>query len=275
MNKYLKQLVELSEIDKEIDSFAPKIEDISKNLKDTQSKIDKFQKEINTCNETIEAKINYTEKIGTTEENTENSINNLKIISNGKKEQVQNDLHIKQFKERIDELSKKSASVKTAKEANALQIEEDILKEQLEVANEEIEKLDRLLKSKEKIKEELLSNKQKEEENLKDISVDVEARMKELEKQRSLVFDKKSKLVEQINHKVLGFYEKIRKWAKNTAVVPVKKQACYGCFMRIYDKTYLAVIKGSEIVTCPHCGRILYKEIEKENNKEKIAESAN
>lgn len=248
MNKYLKQLVELSEIDKEIDSFAPKIEDISKNLKDTQSKIDKFQKEINTCNDEI---------------------------SDIKKEQVQNDLHIKQFKERIDDLSKKSASVKTAKEANALQIEEDILKEQLEVANEEIEKLDRLLKSKEKIKEELLSNKQKEEENLKDTSVDVEARMKELEKQRSLVFDKKSKLVEQINHKVLGFYEKIRKWAKNTAVVPVKKQACYGCFMRIYDKTYLAVIKGSEIVTCPHCGRILYKEIEKENNKEKIAESAN
>ncbi|MEE6591681.1 hypothetical protein VWN77_10245, partial [Campylobacter coli] len=42
------------------------------------------------------------------------------------------------------------------------------------------------------------------------------------------------------------FYEKIRKCAKNTAVVPVKKQACYGCFMKIYYNTYLSVIKGEE-----------------------------
>lgn len=62
-----------------------------------------------------------------------------------------------------------------------------------------------------------------------------------------------------MNQKVLSFYEKIRKWAKNTAVVPVKKQACYGCFMKIYDKTYLSVIKGEEIITCPHCGRIYIK----------------
>ena len=52
------------------------------NFKNIESIIDNNE-EINICNETIEAKINYTEKIGTTEENTENSINNLKIISNG------------------------------------------------------------------------------------------------------------------------------------------------------------------------------------------------
>ena len=32
--------------------------------------------------------------------------------------------------------------------------------------------------------------------------------------------------------------------------------------MKIYDKTYLAILKSEEIVTCPHCGRILYKEPE-------------
>ncbi len=34
--------------------------------------------------------------------------------------------------------------------------------------------------------------------------------------------------------------------------------------MKIYDKTYLSVVKGEEIVTCPHCG-ILYKEQEEQN----------
>lgn len=89
--------------------------------------------------------------------------------------------------------------------------------------------------------------------------------MEVLEKDRMSVYDKKTKLVGEMNQKVLSFYEKIRKWAKNTAVVPVKKQACYGCFMKIYDKTYLSVVKDEEIVTCPHCGRILYKEQEEQN----------
>ena len=43
-------------------------------------------------------------------------------------------------------------------------------------------------------------------------------------------------------------------------MVPVRKQACYGCFMRVNDKTYASVLKQDDIVTCPHCGRILYKE---------------
>ena len=79
-------------------------------------------------------------------------------------------------------------------------------------------------------------------------------------KERKEVYAKKDKLIATMNQKILAFYEKIRKWAHNTAVVPVKKQACYGCFMQINDKTFSAVIKGEDIVTCPHCGRILYKQ---------------
>ncbi|NLC28118.1 MAG: hypothetical protein GX780_05020, partial [Campylobacteraceae bacterium] len=73
---------------------------------------------------------------------------------------------------------------------------------------------------------------------------------------------KKEALVETMSQKIITFYEKIRKWAKNTVVVPVKKQACYGCFMRINDKTYAAVIRNEDIITCPHCGRILFKEVD-------------
>ena len=36
MNKYLEQLVLLSKIDQEIDSFEPKMESISKTLKDAE-----------------------------------------------------------------------------------------------------------------------------------------------------------------------------------------------------------------------------------------------
>lgn len=233
MNKYLEQLVSLSKIDQEIDSFEPKIESINKNLKEVENKIDKINIQLN----------NYDDEI--------------KDIQNQKS---QNNTHILEFSAKIKEFSKKSAMVKTEKEANALKIEEDIAKEQLDAANDEIIRLDKILENKESYKKELFTEKEDLEKQLGQIKLEVQEQMKVLEKDRMNVYDKKTKLVEEMNQKVLGFYEKIRKWAKNTAVVPVKKQACYGCFMRIYDKTYLSIIKGEEIVTCPHCGRILYKE---------------
>ncbi|ELK3856792.1 zinc ribbon domain-containing protein [Campylobacter coli] len=238
MNKYLEQLVLLSKIDQEIDSFEPKMESISKTLKDAENKIAKFNVELN---------------------NLENEIQDVE------NQKVQNNAHISEFSAKIKELSKKSGAVKTEKEANALKIEEDIAKEQLDAANDEIVRLDKILENKELFKKELLEERAKEEQNLDEIRVSISSQMDGLEKERMNVYTKKTKLVAEMNQKVLSFYEKIRKWAKNTAVVPIKKQACYGCFMKIYDKTYLSVIKGEEIITCPHCGRILYKEQEDQN----------
>ena len=233
MNKYLEQLVLLSKIDQEVDSFDPKIESINKTLKDAEAKIKKIDTELS----------NYDTEI--------------KDIQNQKS---QNNTHISEFSAKIKELSKKSAAIKTEKEANALKIEEDIAREQLDAANDEIIRLDKILENKEIHKKELKSEKAKQEQSLDEIKANIKTEMESLEKERMGVYDKKTKLVSQMNQKVLSFYEKIRKWAKNTAVVPVRKQACYGCFMKIYDKTYISIIKGEEIVTCPHCGRILYKE---------------
>jgi len=67
-----------------------------------------------------------------------------------------------------------------------------------------------------------------------------------------------------MNQKGLTFYQKIRRWAKNTTVVAVEDQACMGCNMHLNDKTYADIIKAEEITTCPHCGRILYVDTTKE-----------
>ena len=50
----------------------------------------------------------------------------------------------------------------------------------------------------------------------------------------------------------------------NYYVNPDKKRLV----IKINDKTYAEVIKSEEIVNCPHCGRILYKEPETEEIKE-------
>lgn len=235
MNKYLEQLVNLSKIDKEIDAFGPRVESIETTLRLAITK----EQEVNASILSLEDE-----------------------VKDCKVKRSKNELHLAELADKLTELSKKGAIVKTDKEIKALQLEEEISKEQCEFANEEIERLDKIIEAKEldvTEKNEELEQIAKETETIRK---SIESQINEIETQRTQVFDAKQKLVSQMSQKILSFYEKIRKWAGNTTVVPVKKQACYGCFMRINDKTYAEVIKHEDIVTCPHCGRILFKEIE-------------
>lgn len=233
MNKYLQQLVELSDLDKQIDGFIPRIQDIEKAYKNIEEE----------C-ETITVNI----------ERLDEEVSDLKSQKSG------TNTHIAEFSAKIKDVVKKRSNVKNEKESKALSLEEDIAKEQLEAANEEIARLEKLIDSKNSQKDELGAKKAELEENLKNIKSKTSSELENIEKERKEVYAKKDKLIATMNQKILAFYEKIRKWAHNTAVVPVKKQACYGCFMQINDKTFSAVIKGEDIVTCPHCGRILYKQ---------------
>ncbi len=233
MNKYLQQLVELSDLDRQIDGFTPRIQEVEKAYKSIEEE----------C-ETISANVAKLDE----------EMSDLKTQKSG------TNAHIAEFSAKIKDVAKKGSSAKSEKEIKALSLEEDIAKEQLEAANEEIARLEKLIDSKNSQKDELNTKKAELEENLKNIKSKTLSELENIEKEREEVYAKKDKLIATMNQKILAFYEKIRKWAHNTAVVPVKKQACYGCFMQINDKTFSAVIKGEDIVTCPHCGRILYKQ---------------
>ncbi len=235
MNKYLKQLIELSDIDKSIDGFDPRVQSIEKSLKVSLEKeaevvavIDTFKEEI------LESKL----------------------------KKKKNELHLAELSEKLNELSKKSSIVKTAKEVKALQLEEEIAKEQCDFANEEIERLEKHIETREALIEEQTAKLDEISAEVGEIRVSIAGELAEIEKEKEEVYANKNKLVSAMDQKILTFYEKIRKWAGNTTVVPVRKQACYGCFMRLNDKVYSSVIKHEDIVTCPHCGRILYKEVQ-------------
>jgi len=237
MNKHLEELIELSKIDQSIDAFEPKVKQAKTKLEQIENQESDVAKEIESLQEDIK---------------------------DAELKKAKNDLHIQELTAKLDANKKKSAEAKTEKEIKALQLEEEIAREQLDFANEEIERLDKLVDT----RKAEIEAKQAELEELKEkstqIKEDVEKELIEIEKQKQELFEKKQQLVSKMSQKILAFYDKIRRWAKNSAVVPVRKQACMGCYMKINDKTYAEVIKGEEITTCPHCGRILYLEPQKE-----------
>ena len=191
------------------------------------------------------------------------SINSIYLeIDEIKSKRTKNNIHLAELKTKLENIAKKNKDVHNEKELKALQLEEEIAKEQISFANEEIDRLDNLAKSKESVLKELQEKLTAEEEDIKEIQVAVDNTIENINKERNDVYQQRSELLEKFDNKILTFYEKIKRWAKDSAVVPVKKQACYGCYMKINDKTYAEVIKAEEIVNCPHCGRILYKEDE-------------
>ncbi len=235
MNKYVKELVELSNIDKSLNSFNPRIEAINKKIEKEQKKSQDLSGSIAKLQQHI---AENKDKIATYEE------------------------QITSLNEKLNEIKKKSNEVTNEKEINALTVEENITKEKIAFANEEIERLNKVIEAKEseilKLQEELDA----QNSILEQVQKSSEDEITDIEKQKQELFKLREKIVHEIDQKVLAFYEKIRKWARDTAVVPIKKHACYGCFLKVSDKTYSDVLKGDEIVTCPHCDRILYIELE-------------
>ena len=235
MKQFINQLVELAKIDKAIDEFGPKIADVKARLTAVQEEKRQIEQTISAIDE---------------------ELNECEL------KKRKNELHLKELSEKLDDLEKKSAQVKTEKELKAIQLEEDIAKEQINFANEEIARLENVCETKEEEKVSLQEQLKEIEAKETAVKEEVEAELAQLEKEQQALFEKKSELVSKIPQQILVYYEKVRRWAGNTAVVPVKKQACMGCFMKINDKTYANVIKGEEITSCPHCGRILYLEEE-------------
>jgi uncharacterized protein len=231
MNKHLSDLIELSAVDTAIDDFDIRVDDATSKLKAIQANKDELTKRIDDLKHTIKE-----EKV--------------KI--------ERTDLHLKELQDKLSKLGSRGANIKTEKEMKALALEEEIAKEQVSFANDEIARLEKSIATK-------TENVAKIEEELIPLDADLAAeagqtnsKLELVEKEKKEAFEKREKIISSMDQKIITYYQKIKRWAKNTTVVPVKKQACYGCYMKLNDNTFKEVKKGAEIVSCPHCGRIMY-----------------
>ncbi|QOY55046.1 hypothetical protein HUE87_02025 [Candidatus Sulfurimonas marisnigri] len=231
MNSHLKQLIDLSHVDKAIDAFEPQIEE---------------------ANYKFEAALAKKQSIDSDIENLTNEIQEEQVKKH------KNELHLAELSQKLESNSKKSAEIKTEREMKSLQLEEEIAKEQVTFANEEIARLEKIIELKTEQVEAAKESLSELDASLVSVKKEVDEKLEIINKSRQEVFVKKEKLLSEVNQKGLTFYQKIRRWAKNTTVVTVEEQACMGCNMLINDKIYADVIKAEEITTCPHCGRILY-----------------
>jgi predicted nucleic acid-binding Zn-ribbon protein len=68
----------------------------------------------------------------------------------------------------------------------------------------------------------------------------------------------RQEFISRVEPAVLGLYEKLLKTKSGTAIAEARGESCSGCYMSIPPQVFVNVKKNEEIITCPHCGRILY-----------------
>ena len=94
---------------------------------------------------------------------------------------------------------------------------------------------------------------------------DLESKKAELEdithdtqKEEEQLAEKSGELPVRIEERLLTAYKRIRTNARNgLAVVPVKRDACGGCFNQIPPQRQLDIRSRKKIIVCEYCGRIL------------------
>jgi len=179
----------------------------------------------------------------------------LEAAQKGKRDR---DRDLEEGGQKVEKLKSRTPDIKTNKEYTALlkeietveqenkAIEDDILKlmEKIDAAAGEI----RTAESRSADEAAAIAAERKQlEENI----AKVEAELATIERERT-------ELAARIEAPLLAKYQKRSAALAGKVVVEARGESCSGCFMSIPPQLFVNVKKNTEIITCPHCSRILY-----------------
>lgn len=167
------------------------------------------------------------------------------------------DVEIISLREKIEKYKEQQFQIKTNKQYDALSREIDAAQDRIAQLQKEMEALEgraqvakvdaqKLVPEIDELKKELVERRE-----------ELETVNKEHEEEDLRLHHEREKLVVRIDKNDLHTYDRIRKAKAGKAVVPVRRNACGGCYKRIPPQTVLELRKNSRIITCEHCGRIL------------------
>jgi predicted nucleic acid-binding Zn-ribbon protein len=96
------------------------------------------------------------------------------------------------------------------------------------------------------------------EEELKIKQEELDAIVKETEKEEVSLMKDSAKAEKVIDERLLNAYKRIRSKVSNgLAVVSVERDACGGCFSQIPPQRQLDIQIHKKVIVCEHCGRIM------------------
>jgi predicted nucleic acid-binding Zn-ribbon protein len=169
----------------------------------------------------------------------------------------QTDLEIIALKEQIEKYKTQQFQVKTNRQYDALAREADYAQEKIKKLEQELEMLEGKASVAKIDAEKLAPEIDELRAELEEKRGELAEVNKEHEQEELRLRHEREKIVVRLEKSDVRLYERVRKAKGGKAVVPVRKNACGGCYNRVPPQKVLDLRKNSRIITCEHCGRVL------------------
>lgn len=230
MQKNLRMLDELQGIDLKIDGFKGERESLLEELAQLDGKVAAAEAGIAEKNNELalfeEEKVSLDESLAAETENIARSDARLKEIKTQKEYQA---------------VSKETSTARKLK----AELEEQIL--------QKIGRIDELKVELAGMAENLVALK----ENIAAQQAEVQEKIDRLEEGIGKDAAAREELVKALPATMIRRYTLLREQRRGIAVVEARAGSCLGCNMNLPPQLYNTLFRGDELITCPHCQRIL------------------
>ncbi|MFN6943838.1 MAG: zinc ribbon domain-containing protein [Cytophagaceae bacterium] len=179
-------------------------------------------------------------------------INNLQEeISRNKQAMKDAEKLIKKYEEQQMNVRNNREYDAITKEVELQNLEIQISEKRIKEAHVKIENKNKEIEDAQKVLDERNKDLQNKKGELNQI-------ISESKEEEALLVKEREKASKQIEERLLLSYNKIRNNTNNgLAVVPVKRDACGGCFNTVPPQRQGDIREKKKIIVCEHCGRIL------------------
>ena len=231
MKEKLKVLIELQECDNQIKSVQKRIDEAPSNIQQIMTEFETAKQGYQELKDQVETRERDKRELEREIEELGNKIEKS---------------HLK-----LDQIKSNKEYQAALKEIEELNREKGLLEDKAIELMEEIESLGEKYSRCEKEREEnerILSDKKRQ---IEDEVKAFEEILERLNNQRNVI----SSDVEKV---LLDKYDFLREKKMGVAMSPVTKSVCQTCHMNIPPQKFNELVRGVELMTCPHCNRIIY-----------------
>lgn len=158
----------------------------------------------------------------------------------------------------IKKYEEQQNNVRNNREYDSLSKEIEFQSLEIELCNKKIREFTAQTADKKEMMDEAQTLLEERKRDLESKKSELEEITHDTQKEEEQLTVKSDELQTRIEERLLMAYKRIRTNARNgLAVVPVKRDACGGCFNQIPPQRQLDIRSRKKIIVCEYCGRIL------------------
>ncbi|HEX2969549.1 MAG TPA: C4-type zinc ribbon domain-containing protein [Bacteroidales bacterium] len=189
----------------------------------------------------------------------ETRLSNLKDeVVNLEKAVSKKNIEITEAENLIKKYEEQQKNVRNNREFDSLSKEIEYQRLEIELFNKKIKEFLFQIEEKKVVIQESEATLADRRSDLENKKSELDEIISDTQKEEEGLYKKSEKVESIIEERLLAAYKRIRSNARNgLAVVPVKRDACGGCFNQIPPQRQLDIRSRKKIIVCEYCGRIL------------------